>query len=284
MKKALMILTFGSLTIISSFYNYAIGQDLGEDVYRPAGWNEHFSEKPAPAFTMVSPQGQTYTSKGLKGKIIVLDFWATWCKPCKMLTHEIDSALKKYSNTQIQIIGVNHQEKGDAVAYWKKSGYKFPMAVNDKYAKVVDAGFPSVMVIDPEGIVMGYFSAWTPTQAGEIDAIIWNFLEKPTANATTIRECNLKGEYVKALYLYDKLIAQQPALKNTLIEERMKAMLHTNPWMGINIAKQWRKDTNDNPEVLVKIGKLIADAKVQEPEINRYGIEAASKSRSGNAN
>lgn len=257
-------------------------QQIPEEPYRPLGWDPVFYGKPAPKFNMKSPDGSSFSSERLKGKFVVLDFWATWCTPCKLLTHELDSVLKKIPSEKLQVIGVNHREQmvkgGNAVGYWKKKGYFFPMAVDENYAKKVKAGFPTSIVIDPEGIVAGYFMGFTPTTAGEIATIIWNLSEKPVASLNSIAEQNNLGEPIKALFLHDKLVHEHPELKESLIAERLKAMLRTNPWMGLNIAKDWSKHSGQDKTVLMTIGKIIAEANVAEKDIRDFGIKATENS------
>lgn len=248
-----------------------------EEAPQPLGWDDTFYGKPVVPFKMVTPGGQTLNSDALKGKIIVLDFWATWCKPCHLLTHELDSALKKYSSDQVLLIGVNHQEEkikgGNPLQYWKDKGYQFPMTLhNDDYGKAVNAGFPSVMVVDREGIVAGNFSSWTPTRAGEVDILIWEMLEKPKADRTEFMKLLRLGEPLKALYIYEKLIKAHPGLKAELQQEHLYATFLTSPWDGVNLSKSWIKGAGETEEVLFTIGKFIVASKTTEQGVNEYGV------------
>ena len=260
----------------------ALAQELQPETYHPPGWNENYVGKAAPEFSMTVSSGENLSSKNLKGKFVVLDFWASWCVPCKILTHKLDSALKKYDSNSLQIIGVNHGEQilkgGNATEYWRKSKYSFPMTVNEQYAKKIDAGFPTVVLIDPDGIIIGYFNGLTPTTAGEIDALIWNIQGKPNMDLATITALNNQGEFIKALYLHDKLVDKYPEQEVALSAQRLRAMLHTNPWMGLNIAKEWIKKSNKDKAVLKVIGMLIAESNVQEKEIAEFGAKAIKDS------
>src|SRR3984885_14797579 len=64
-----------------------------------------------PVFSLTTPDGKVLKSEALKGKVLLLDFWATWCAPCRKLTHEIDSTFKLYQDGKdIRLIGVDYNE------------------------------------------------------------------------------------------------------------------------------------------------------------------------------
>ena len=135
-----------------------------------------------PVFSLTTPDGKVLKSEALKGKVLLLDFWATWCAPCRKLTHEIDSTLKTYEDRKdIQLIGVDYNEtpvsNNDPIKYWKDHGYGFPMTLNDTgYGKSIGAGNPTVLVVDRAGIVRGRWDGRTERTAAEIEALVTRLL------------------------------------------------------------------------------------------------------------
>lgn len=69
---------------------------------------------PAPDFTLTTVTGETFTLSALRGKPVVLNFWATWCPPCRAELPELQAASGRYAD-QVVIVGVNQAEPADAV-------------------------------------------------------------------------------------------------------------------------------------------------------------------------
>ncbi len=136
--------------------------------------------QPVPSFELLTPQGQALKSSELKGKVLVLDFWASWCAPCKKLTGEINNLLATYhGKPDFQMIGVNFREfnKDTALKYWAEHEYKFPMASDkDVFGKAIQAGNPTILVVDKAGIVKGRWDAYAPETAEAVKKLVDSLL------------------------------------------------------------------------------------------------------------
>lgn len=185
---------------------------------------------PVKPFSFKTPNGVEFKSSEMIGKVIVLDFWATWCVPCRKITKELDSLLKKYvGRKDYQMIGVDYNETktSDPVKYWNEHGYLFPMTINDnEYGKSIGAFNPTVVVIDQDGIVKGKWDGWTTHRTEEISVIVWALLEKPTADIKIINSAIEGNENIKALHLIDMFLNDHPNEREYLIALKFHVLKH----------------------------------------------------------
>ncbi|GAM07860.1 thiol-disulfide oxidoreductase ResA [Geobacter sp. OR-1] len=144
--------------VVISFSLVAFGCSK-EDKGKSAEVGHLLEGKPAPNFTIKDPDGRDVALSSLRGKVVFLNFWATWCPPCK---EEIPSMMKlnqKMNGQPFQMLAVSIDEGGrDAVvSFFKKTGFNLPY-LNDPEQKVGKmygiTGVPETFVIDKNGILV----------------------------------------------------------------------------------------------------------------------------------
>lgn len=121
----------------------------------------------APDFTLVDQYGETHTLSEYKGKTVFLNFWATWCPPCKKEMPYIEALYHEYGENKedVIILGVampnlgKEQSKEEIVKFLEKNNYTFPVVFDEGYEAIYSYGisaFPTTFMINPEGNVEGY--------------------------------------------------------------------------------------------------------------------------------
>jgi cytochrome c biogenesis protein CcmG/thiol:disulfide interchange protein DsbE len=111
---------------------------------------------PAPDFTLHSPAGESFSLGALRGKPVVLNFWATWCPPCRSEAPELQSASQRYGG-QVAVIGVDQGEPGATVqAYAAQQGLTYPSPLDENGRVSLAYGvhaLPTTFFIDRDGVI-----------------------------------------------------------------------------------------------------------------------------------
>jgi len=115
--------------------------------------------KPAPDFTLESLEGKNIQLSGYKGQAVLLNFWATWCGPCKVEMPWFVELQKEYGPQGLQIVGVamDDSSKEDIAKFVKEMGVNYPIllgkeAVGDQYGGV--NVLPTTFFIDRDGKIV----------------------------------------------------------------------------------------------------------------------------------
>lgn len=112
---------------------------------------------PSPDWTMTDINGDLVHFKDLRGKIVVLDFWATWCGPCKRSMPVIDKFVRELKSDDVVVYSVNVWERrpGVALPWWNQQNYSMKLLFGDRSLTAAYGvrAIPHIVVIDADGII-----------------------------------------------------------------------------------------------------------------------------------
>jgi cytochrome c-type biogenesis protein len=122
----------------------------------------------APDFTLTDQYGNTHSLSDYKGKIIFLNFWATWCPPCRAEMPDIQALYEEYQkmdDPDVVILGVafpnygKEQSVEGITQFLEENGYTYPVLMDTEASLVLPyyiTAYPTTFMIDPDGNVLGY--------------------------------------------------------------------------------------------------------------------------------
>ena len=125
------------------------------------------SGRPAPDFELETLGGETVKLSELKGRVVVLDFWATWCSPCQEALPKLNKVHEEFAGEDVVILGVN-AESGNrqAVArFWQDYGLTFRTLLDPEHKASGAYGasqIPYQVLIDKDGLVQGRHRGFLP--------------------------------------------------------------------------------------------------------------------------
>jgi peroxiredoxin len=131
---------------------------------------------PAPAFSLASRAGSQVSLAQYKGQVVMINFWASWCGPCRQEMPLLEGIYKKYGRMGFTMIGVNVEPDSNAANEWlKQTPVSFPILYDkdSKVSKLYDvAGMPSTVIIDRSGKLRKLHRGYKPGDENEyLDSI-----------------------------------------------------------------------------------------------------------------
>lgn len=161
----------------------------------PEGFNTIEYERPeapkplavgveAPDFELQSGEGKTVRLKDLRGNVVLIDFWATWCGPCKLAMPGVQEVHEHFKDKNVKVLGISTWENGDKVndpiKYMKDQGFTYGLLVEgDEVAAAYKVrGIPTFFVVDKDGKVAHVNVGYDPEGEKKLIKIIDDLLTK----------------------------------------------------------------------------------------------------------
>jgi len=118
------------------------------------------SSNKAPNFTLEDLNGKNVKLSDFKGKVVIINFWATWCPPCKAEIPDFIELYKTYQKKGLVILGIALDNKEKVVKFVKDNGINYPILmgnqeVSNLYGGI--SGIPTSFVVDRKGIIKNVF-------------------------------------------------------------------------------------------------------------------------------
>jgi cytochrome c-type biogenesis protein len=169
------VMTFtGSMNGFTSYLSGNADATAVEENTSPDTTSESAAEEPAiilaPDFKLTDQFGNVHTLSEYKGKTVFLNFWATWCPPCRGEMPHIQEIYEEYglNEEDVVILGVaapnlgNEGSKEDVISFLEENNYSFPVVMDENHEIFQQYGisaFPTTFMIDENGAIFGYVSS-----------------------------------------------------------------------------------------------------------------------------
>ncbi len=141
----------------------------------------------APAWTKVSALSGAPTSiDKLRGRVVLVDFWASWCGPCRMLAPRLSALKDKFGAQGLSVVGITTDDAEKAAVFAEKNQMRYGIVVDTdgetSRAYGVTA-LPTMLLVDKKGVVREVFIGYDPTADARLEAVLKTLLAETSPPA-----------------------------------------------------------------------------------------------------
>jgi thiol-disulfide isomerase/thioredoxin len=119
----------------------------------------------------------------MRGRVVLLDFWATWCGPCRVVIPKLDALQARFGAQGLSVLGVSTEEAQEVALFTQRMAVRYGVAV-DRHGQTTRSygvgSLPTLVVIDKRGVVRDVAIGYDPGEDARLDATVRSLLAEPS--------------------------------------------------------------------------------------------------------
>ena len=139
---------FAALLLLGAVVSGCQSEGISSD------WHRMTTPVEAPDFSLQRLDGGTVTLSELRGRVVIVEFWATWCGPCRFSLPSLEVIAKKYRDRGVTVLLINQGEAADAVRAWAGKRFTTPILLDPGTGVAQHYGvssIPRLFILDQQG-------------------------------------------------------------------------------------------------------------------------------------
>jgi peroxiredoxin len=189
----ILSLFFGYFFIIRTYLEVRRFSEMGDKQF--AEW----TNRPSPDFTVRTIDGNEIRLSSLRGKRVVLDFWATWCPPCKKEIPHFIKIRNEISPGELVIIGISSESAETVKKFAANNGINYPVASESNLPVPYDniISIPTTFFIDRNGIIQKVLQGYHDLATLRENAMLQDYIEPNILGAVPSSDANMDINFME---------------------------------------------------------------------------------------